>query len=110
MVRAEFAGEQAPEMVTQRTVLHFSRNKYHVRFDTEITDEGSFEVNQSGSLGTLLLCGTSGHNRGRAIRCIFQQVGDRLRVCYGLDGIQPLAFTTVPGQNRYLATYRRQIP
>lgn len=107
MVRAEFAGDKAPDLVAQRTTLVFSGDNYRVRFDGEITDEGRFDIDQSTPDKTLKLYGISGLNSGRTIRCIFQQVGDRLRVCFGLDGIQPPDFTTAPGQNRYLATYRR---
>lgn len=108
MVRAEHDGEQAPELVAQRTVLEFNRETYLVRFDGAVVDEGRVEINPSSPLTTLLLFGTSGPNHGRTLRCIFQQVGDRLRICYGLDGIQPSEFTTRAGQNRYLATYRRR--
>lgn len=107
MVRAEFAGDKAPDLVAQRTTLEFSGANYRVRFDGAITDEGRFEIGQTTPDKTLKLYGISGLNSGRTIRCIFQQVGDRLRVCFGLDGIQPADFTTAPGQNRYLATYRR---
>lgn len=107
MLRAEHDGEQAPEMVVQRTTLEFSHGAYRACFDGEPIDQGQFEVSLSGSAKTLVLRGTSGPNTARTIRCIYQQVGDRLRVCYGLDGIQPTDFTTTTGQKRYLATYRR---
>ena len=108
MVRAEHDGDQAPDLVAQRTVLEFTRDTYLVRFDGAIVDQGRAEMNQSSPLTTLLLFGTSGPNQGRTLSCIYQQVGDRLRICYGLDGIQPSEFTTKSGQNRYLATYQRR--
>ena len=109
MVRAEHDGEQAPELVAQRTVLEINRETYLVRFDGTIVDEGRVEMNRTGPLQTLLLLSTSGSNQGRTLSCIYQQVGDRLRICYGLDGSQPTGFTTTVGQNRYLATYRRNL-
>ena len=108
LVRAELDGEQAPELVVQRTVLEFHLRKYFVRFDGAIVDQGRVEMNRSSPPKKFVLSGTSGSNQGRTLSCIYQQVGDRLRICYGLDGIQPSGFSTKTGQNRYLATYRRK--
>ncbi|HTO04892.1 MAG TPA: TIGR03067 domain-containing protein [Opitutus sp.] len=110
MVRAEHAGAEAPQLVAQRTLLEFTRETYLVRFDGDIIDQGRVEVIRSNLLKTVLLFGTSGPNRGRTLNCIYQQVGDRLRICYGLDGVQPSEFSTKSGQNRYLAIYRRKTP
>jgi uncharacterized protein (TIGR03067 family) len=107
MVRAELAGEQAPEVVAQRTTLELFKGVYRVRFDEEIVDQGTFETSASAPYQILLFFGTSGTNKGRRITGIFQRVGERLRVCYGLDGFQPKEFQTAAGQNRYLATYRK---
>lgn len=107
MVRAEFAGVQAPELVAKRTTIEFSHGIYCVRFDGEIVDQGTFRIGLAEPYRSLQLFGTSGQNEGRIISCIFQHVGDRLRVCYGLDSFQPTEFTTIAGENRYLATYRR---
>lgn len=109
MLRAEHDGEQAPDMVVQRTTLEFFQGSYRVCFDGEPVDQGEFEVSLSDPAKTLVLRGTSGPNSARTIRCIYQQVGDRLRVCFGLDGIPPTDFTTTGGQKRYLATYRRAV-
>jgi hypothetical protein len=34
--------------------------------------------------------------------------GNRLRICYGLDGTLPGGFKTTPDSQLYLATYRRK--
>jgi len=107
MVRAELSGDEAPELVAQRTTLELSSGKYSVRFDGSIVDHGTFEISADSSIKSLRLSGISGPNAGRVIRGIYQRVRDRLRICYGLDGIQPSDFATSTGQNRYLATYRR---
>jgi hypothetical protein len=39
---------------------------------------------------------------------LFQLVGDRLRICYGMDGTAPTGFVSPPGSTHYLATYRRK--
>jgi uncharacterized protein (TIGR03067 family) len=107
MIRAELAGEIAPELVATNTVVAFTAGVYQVRFDGQETDRGTYEVGAIAGTRTLMLRGVAGSNAGRAIPGIFQLTGDRLRVCYGLDGVLPVAFTTQPEQQRYLATYRR---
>jgi uncharacterized protein (TIGR03067 family) len=107
MVRAELAGEGAPELIAQRTTLELSDGVYRVRFDDQIVDQGRFEINASEPFAIVQFFGTAGPNNGRVIASIYQRVRDRLRVCYGLDGFQPTEFATVAGQKRYLATYRK---
>lgn len=105
MVRAELSGEAAPEVVVQNTILELAADEYRVRFRGEVMDQGSFEP--AAAPATLLLRGTTGPNSGRSIPCLFQINGDRLRICYGLDGSQPNAFKTSAGEARYMATYRK---
>ncbi len=107
LVRAELDGEAAHELVTTNTVLVLQAGAYAVRFDGEIADRGLFQFAGALTARTLVLRGLEGPNAGRTIPCLFQRVGDRLRVCYGLDGVAPTEFATSPGQRRYLATYRR---
>lgn len=107
MVRAELAGEAAPELVVEHTTVTLTGGGYEVRFQGEVADRGTYREEATAGLGTLVLRGTSGPNAGRTIPCLFQLMGDRLRICYGLDGVLPVAFATRPGELRYLVTYRR---
>lgn len=107
MVRAELAGEAAPELVASRTVVRLEGGKYEVEFGGEVSDRGTYQEDATTEQRTLVLAGVAGPNAGRTIPCIFQLMGDRLRVCYGLDGVLPEAFITRPGEQRYLVTYRR---
>lgn len=107
MVRAELAGEAAPELVTTNMMLTLAVGGYEVRYGGVISDRGTFVVDATAEQRTLLLTGVEGPNADRTIPCIFQLAGDRLRVCYGLDGILPDGFSTQVGEARYLATYRR---
>ncbi len=108
MVRAELDGESAPDLVTRRTQLTLGQGTYVVHFDAQVSDRGTFELGANPETKTLILHGRTGPNAGRTLPCIYQLVGDRLRICYGLDGIAPTDFTTAPKQRRYLATYRRK--
>lgn len=107
LLRAEFGGETAPDLVTERTVLHLTAGEYEIRFDGRTTDRGTFELGGAIDAHTLTLHGKKGTNAGRTIPCIYQLRGDRLRVCYGLNGIAPTEYTTDPNRERYLGTYRR---
>ena len=105
MIRADLAGEAAPEIVTSRMILEIGAGTYAVSYADEISDSGTWEP--GAAEGTLILRGRSGPNAGRRIPCLYQQAGDRLRICYGLDGIAPVDFPTTGLTNRYTATYRR---
>lgn len=110
MIRAEFAGAAAPGEIVEKTVLHFADGRYGVWFGAAESDAGSFAESGEGATRTLTLQADTGPNSGRTVRCIFQLVGDRLRICYGLDGKLPAHFRTHVDEPRYLATYRRLPP
>ena len=102
-VRAELDGQEAPAMALERMEMVFSEQRYLVRFAGEVHDHGVWSV----SATTLILTGQHGANDGRKIPAIYQLAGDRLRVCYGLDGTVPAEFKTGVNSQRYLVTYRR---
>jgi uncharacterized protein (TIGR03067 family) len=104
MFRAELAGEDAPDMLALRVELELTADTYVVRFAGQVADRGTYQLEDA----VLTLTGTQGPNRGRTIPCILQLAGDRLRVCYGLDGTLPTGFATKAGTQHYLATYRRK--
>lgn len=108
MIRAEMAGEEAPELVVQKTQVELLAGNYIVRFAGEVSDRGSYELGGTMEGHTLTLRGEHGPNAGRTIPCLYQIAGDRLRICYGLDCVTPTDFATATGDQRYLATYRRK--
>lgn len=110
VMKAELAGEEMPAFVADKIQLEFTPGRYVVRFSGQVSDAGDCEVDATAQPKALILRGREGTNAGRAIPAIYQLVGDRLRICYGLDGVTPTAFTTAPGQNLFLATYRRTRP
>lgn len=108
IVKAELAGEEMPAFVADQMEVELADGTYLVRFAGEVSDRGTYTLGTAGSLKTILLAGVEGSNAGRSIPAIYQFVGDRLRICYGLDGLVPGAFATGTGQKLYLATYRRR--
>ena len=108
MIRAESAGEPSSDLLALRIELHFGAETYHVHFAGELADQGTYSRADSEPHATFILIGEKGPNARRTIPCIYQLVGNRLRVCYGLDGTTPPAFATTAGSPHYLATYRRK--
>ena len=108
LIRAEMDGEIAPELVTLHVQLELGAGEYRVRFGGEVADSGTFEVLGGTDVQRIRIHGVTGPNAGRTIPGIYQQVGARLRICYGLNGVEPADFTTAKDQQRYLATYRRR--
>jgi uncharacterized protein (TIGR03067 family) len=105
LIRAEQGGEPSPDLIALRVELEIAAKSYTVRFGGQIADRGALRLD---STATLTLTGGDGPNRGRTIPCIFQIAGDRLRICYGMDGTTPKAFASPTGSMHYLATYRRK--
>ncbi|MDB6170235.1 MAG: hypothetical protein JWM88_3099 [Verrucomicrobia bacterium] len=109
IVKAELNGEEMPAMAMEKMEVELGDGTYAVRFGgEEPADRGTFRLGAASELKTLLLSSVEGTNAGRTIPAIYQLAGNRLRVCYGLDGNSPDAFCTTPGANRYLVTYRRK--
>ena len=121
MIRAESGGEPAIDLLALRVELELTADVYVVRFAGEIADRGTCSHAPAPAPSTsapnpqlahgalaLTLTGTAGPNLGRTIPCIYQLAGDRLRICYGMDGTAPTAFASPAGSTHYLATYRRK--
>jgi len=107
-LRAELAGESAPGEALERMEVELVAGRYIVRFGGEISDEGTYAHAADAAPMRLTLTGTGGPNAGRTIPCIFQLVGDRLRICYGLGGARPETFAAPAGTQHYLVSYRRK--
>lgn len=107
MIRAERAGELAPAMVTQLTEFEFAAGAYQVRFARERVEHGDYELGTSGAFDAMTLRCKSGLRAGRTIPCLYMLTGDRLQICFGLDGIMPSGFTRSASQALYYAELRR---
>jgi uncharacterized protein (TIGR03067 family) len=106
-LKAELSGETAPDMVLTRMTLTLRGGRYTVSFGGEISDQGAYALAPGEPFAEITLRGESGTNAGREIPAIFQLVGDRLRICFGLSGVRPTAFVATADTRFYLVTYRR---
>lgn len=106
--KAELAGEAAPDLAFVKMCLVIEAGAYSVRFDNEITDSGSYSLTSHTEIHTITLVSEAGTNKGRTIPSIYQLAGDRLRICFGLDGQLPSTFAAPSGSSCYLVSYRRK--
>jgi len=105
--KAELAGEHAPEMALGSMQLVIGAGTYAVHFGNEITDTGSYTLHAEAEVHIITLQSKRGANEGRTIPSIYQLVGDRLRICFGLNGTAPTSFAAPAGSPFYLVAYRR---
>jgi uncharacterized protein (TIGR03067 family) len=82
---------------------------YAVHFGQEISDTGSYSLHLEADVHTITLVSKRGANKGRTIPSIYQLAGDRLRICFGLDGCLPASFAAPVGTRFYLVSYRRKM-
>jgi len=109
VVRAELGGQPMPADAAEHVELEFTAHTYTVRFGGESTDHGRYQLALEAEVPAIAMTGLSGENTGRTLPGIFQLVGDRLRICFALEGtVAPDAFAAPAGTLNYLATYRRK--
>lgn len=106
--KAELSGDHAPHMALAKMRLVIGATSYAVHFGGETTDEGSYTLGLVEEFRTMTLVSLRGTNAGRTIPAIFQLSGDRLRICYGLEGTLPTGFGSTAGTCHYLVSYRRK--
>ena len=107
--RAEFAGDIAPDMAMTKMRLVIQAGTYAVHFGHEVSDSGSYTLGTHTEIQTIVLTSLSGTNAGRTIPSIYQLVGNRLRICYGIDGNAPKEFASPTGSPHYLVSYKRKL-
>lgn len=107
-LKAELEGEHAPDLALSKMSLVLELDRYSVLFGEEVADAGSFALGSADETHTITLICQHGQHKGRTVPCIYQLVSDRLRICFGLNGVAPSAFAAPPGSACYLVTYRRK--
>lgn len=109
VVHAQLGGQPMPADAAEHVELHFSAQKYQVRFGAEATDQGTYQIEQTTPYHQIAMTGKKGVNEGKTIPGILQLAGNRLRICYALESEQaPIEFSAPRGTLNYLATYRRK--
>lgn len=109
-VAAELDGQPLAAESLRNMKLFLVGNKYVARVGI-VTDQGEVKLGSGTKPGTMDITGTGGPNEGKTIRAIYELSGDRLTVCYALDGrARPQDFRTSTDSHQYLVTYQRAYP
>ncbi|MGQ0836919.1 MAG: TIGR03067 domain-containing protein [Gammaproteobacteria bacterium] len=73
-----------------------------------IVDRGDIRIDRSATPPTMDIVGSTGPNAGRTMLAIFELDGDRLKVCYDLDGaVRPTNMQPQEEQLLLSITYAR---
>jgi uncharacterized protein (TIGR03067 family) len=79
-----------------------------VDLSNQVVDRGEYLVNDSARPWTIDIVGRDGPNAGRSMLAIFELSGDRLTVCYNLEGgNRPADMQAESGQMLLSITYER---
>ncbi len=99
-----------PDEIRKTIKLVVMDGKYAVTVGENV-DQGTVKLNPAAEPKELDITGTEGPNKGRTIQAIYERDGDTLRVCYDLSGTnRPKEFSTQPGTQLFLVTYKREKP
>jgi len=109
-IKAELGGQPMDEAVLKTISMNLENGKYHVSVAGN-PDDGTFELQPSTNPKAMVIHGTEGPNKGRAIPAIYDLSGDTLRICYDLSPTNahtPKEFKSSTGTRLYLVTYERK--
>jgi uncharacterized protein (TIGR03067 family) len=105
---AEFGGRSWPDEQLKTTKLVIADGKYTVTVSGQ-DDKGTLKVDPTAKPATMDIVGTEGPNKGRTIPAIYELSGDKLKICYALDGKErPGAFESKMGTRLFLVEYKRE--
>jgi uncharacterized protein (TIGR03067 family) len=108
-VAANVSGKELLVAELRVKYLVFDGHDYSIIDRTnQIVDRGEYLVNENATPQTLDIVGRDGPNAGRSMLAIFELDGDRLTVCYDLQGNSRPA-DMLPQENQLLLsiTYER---
>lgn len=72
------------------------------------TDKGTLKLDDKATPKGMDVVGTDGPSKGKTVRAIYKLDGDKLTICYALDGKdRPTAFESTKENGWLLATYQR---
>jgi uncharacterized protein (TIGR03067 family) len=102
MTSAELGGKKLPDQGIKGTKLVLKSGHYQLQID-----EGTYEI-VPGTPAAMDIVGTNGPNKGKTFLAVFELKGDKLEICYDLEGkTRPTEFKTTPGTKQFLASYER---
>jgi uncharacterized protein (TIGR03067 family) len=105
---AQFGGRNWPDEQLKATKLVITDGKYTVTVSGQ-DDTGTLKVDGNAKPATMDIVGTDGPNKGRNFPAIYELSGDKLKICYALDGKErPCTFESKMGTRLFLVEYKRE--
>ena len=109
VVSAVFDGTKQP--VPRKATLTIKGDKYTVREGEKVVADGTFTVDPTATPKSLDGIPSSGPDKGKPHRGIYEVKGDTYRVCLAPPGKpRPKAFESKEGSGHALVTYKRAKP
>lgn len=101
-------GSESIPLPTTRLVI--AGDRYSVQAEGG-RHEGRLDWGRPGEPQAVDLIGTAGEFAGKTLRAIVRVRGDRLQLCYAVDGgVRPTAFEVASGAAVVTVRYRRTAP
>ena len=106
-VKWELAGSATPppSMSAMKLTLKDAQFEF---LEGKSLDAGRFELKPGQTPKEMDIVGVKGPNAGRTIPTIYRIQGDRLTVCYGLDGHRPKSFLSPKKSMILLVVFSRK--
>ena len=102
LTSAELGGKKLPDQGLEGTKLVLKSGHYQLQID-----EGTYKI-IPGTPAAMDIVGTNGPNKGKTLLAVYELKGDRLEICYDLEGkTRPTEFKTTTGTKQFLASYER---
>jgi uncharacterized protein (TIGR03067 family) len=106
-VTAKLNGQELPAESLRNMRLLLAGESYTATVNG-VRDSGTTKSDATANPPALEITGTEGPNAGRTMLAIYQLDGDKLTVCYDLQGAaHPTQFKAEAGSQYFLVTYRR---
>jgi uncharacterized protein (TIGR03067 family) len=82
---------------------------YTVKAGDKVVDEGTSTIDTTKTPNTLAIKPALGPNKGKTLPAIVETKGDRMKVCYNLEGNdRPTEFATKAGSGFMLIHYKKK--
>lgn len=110
-VAMEQDGKKLPPGLVKKLAIKLvvTGDKYKVLFGGKVEEQGTSKDDWTKKPATIDIKPSEGPNQGKTIEAIVALEGDRMRVCYNLEGKErPTSFTTKEGSGHVLISYDRE--
>lgn len=106
-VTAKMDGQELPVEGLRNMRLLLVEDHYTATVNG-VRDHGTVKYDSAANPPATEITGTEGPNAGRTLLAIYQLDGDKLTICYDLQGTaRPVGFKAEAGSQHFLVTYRR---